>query len=77
LHLTFGKAAVEIKERAVFGAATVAVAIGLAAFEKALDQLSVQEVGRELKRAQEMGFALTQRQGGSSLERRHLTHSYW
>ena len=76
MHLSFGEAAVEIKERAVFGAATMALAIGFAAFEKALDQRSVQEVGRELKRAQEMGFTLTQCQRGCSLERCYPTHIY-
>ena len=52
LHLAFGEAAVEIKERAVFGAGTVAVAVGFATFHEALDQGGVEDLWGELKRAQ-------------------------
>jgi len=38
LHVAFGKAPVEIKERAVLGPAAMAVAVGFAALEQALDQ---------------------------------------
>ena len=74
LHLAFGKAAVEIKERAVLGTAGVAVAIGFATFEESLDQGGVQDLGGEFKRAQETGLALAQRQGGRPLERVYPTH---
>ena len=75
-HLPFGEAAVEIKEGTVPGAATVAVAMGLAALEEAFDQRGVQQVRRELKGAQELGFALAQGQRGSAFERLYPTHIY-
>jgi hypothetical protein len=58
LHLPLGEAAVEIKEGAVLGAATAAVAIALATLEESLDQRSMQEVGRKFKGAQQMSLAL-------------------
>ena len=58
LDLAFGEAPVEIKEGAVPAAAAVAVAIGFATFEEPLDQGSVQDLGREFKRAQQMSLAL-------------------
>jgi hypothetical protein len=52
LHLAFGKATIEVKERAVLGAAhLMAVAVGLATFHISLDQGGVEEVGRKLKGA--------------------------
>ena len=45
LHPAFGEAAVEIKERAVLGAAGVAAAMGFATFEESLDHGGVQEPG--------------------------------
>ena len=76
LHLAFGEAAVEIKERAVLGAAGVAVAMGFATFEESLDQGGVQDLGGEFKRAEETSLALAQRQGRSAFERPHPTHIY-
>ena len=76
LHLAFGEAAVEIKERAVLGTAGVAVAIGFATFKESLDQRSMQDVGRELKGAQQMGLALAQRQSGRPRKRLYPTHIY-
>jgi hypothetical protein len=46
LDLSFGKAAVEIKEGAVFGALGMAAAVGFAAFEEAFEQPGVKEVAR-------------------------------
>ena len=48
-YLAFGETAVEVKERAVLGAATVAGAMGFAAFEESLDQGGVQQVRAESK----------------------------
>ena len=75
LHLPFGEAAVEIKEGAVLGAATVTVAVGFATFEKSLDQRSMQEMGREFKGTQQMSLAMAQGQGGRAFERLHPTHT--
>lgn len=75
LHLAFGEAPVEIKERAVLGTAGVAVAIGLATFEESFDQGGVEHLWGELKGAQEMSLALAQRQGGGAFERMYLTHT--
>jgi hypothetical protein len=66
LHPPFGEATIEIKERSS--------ALGLAAFEKSLNQGGVQEFGRKLKRAQQMSLALAQGQGGSPLEGMYPTH---
>ena len=60
LHLAFGEAAVEIKERAMFGAAGVAVTVGLATFHESLDQGGVQHLRGKLKGAQQAGLALAQ-----------------
>jgi hypothetical protein len=74
LHPPFGEATIEIKERSVLGTLGVASALGLAAFEKSLNQGGVQEFGRKLKRAQQMSLALAQGQGGSPLEGMYPTH---
>ena len=50
-----------------------AVAIGAATPEKALQKGGVKGVGRKSEGAQEMGFALTQGEGGEALDL-HLTH---
>ncbi len=76
LHLAFGKAAVEVKERTVLGAAGVAMAVGLATFHEALDQGGVEEVRWEFKGAQEVGLALAQGEGGEAGERLYLAHIY-
>ena len=76
LHLAFGEAAVEIKKGAVLGARTMAVAVGLAALHEPLDQGSVEDFGREVKRAQKTGFALAQSQGGGTGEGLYLAHIY-
>lgn len=76
LEATFGKAAVEIEEGAMFGAFGVAVTIGFAAFEGALKQGSTEEMRCELKGAQEMGFALAKGQGGSAAEMEFPTYIY-
>ena len=76
LHLAFGEAAVEIEKGTVFGAGTVAVAVGLAALHEAFDQGSVQELGWEAKGTQETGLALAQRQGGGAVEGLNLAHIY-
>jgi hypothetical protein len=44
LYLTFGEAAVEIKERAMLGTAGVALAIGFATLEESLDQRGVEHL---------------------------------
>ena len=75
LHLAFGEAAVEIKERAVLGTAGVAVAIGFATFEESLDQRGVEHLWGQSKRAQETSLALAQGQGGGVLERLYPTHN--
>jgi hypothetical protein len=75
LHLALGEAAVEIKERAVLGAAGVAAAVGFAALQESLDQGGVEEVGREFKGVQEMRLALAQGQGGGALERMYPTRN--
>ena len=60
LHLPFGKAAVEIKERTMLGPGGVAVAVGLATVEEALDQRGVEDLWGELKGAQQVSLALAQ-----------------
>ena len=76
LHLAFGEAAVEIKERAVLGTAGMAVAIGFATFEEAFDQGGVEHLRSQLKGGQQMRLALAQSQGGGAFERLHPTHIY-
>jgi hypothetical protein len=76
LHPALGKAAVEIKERAVLWAAGMAVAFGFATFKESLDQRGVQKVWSEVKGAQKMSLALAQGQSGGALERLYLTHLY-
>ena len=76
LHLPFGKAAVEIKERAVLGAGGVAVAVGLATFHITLDQGSVEDFLGELEGAQEATLALAQSQSGNAREWLYLAHVY-
>jgi hypothetical protein len=66
-HLSFGQAATEIKEGAVFLARS-AVAIGAAALEKAFQEGGVNRVGGEGEGAQEISFALTQGEGGEAFE---------
>ena len=51
-----------------------AVAIGAATFEKALQEGSVDGVGREGESTQEVGFALAQGEGGEAFER-YITHN--
>jgi len=58
LELPLGKGTVEVKERAMPGAAGMAVAIGLATLEQTLEQGSVKQMGWEIKGTEEMGFAL-------------------
>jgi hypothetical protein len=74
LHLAFGKAAVEVKERTVLGSPGVAKAVGFATFHVAFDQGGVQEVGAQFKGAQEMRLALAQGQRRGALERLYLAH---
>jgi hypothetical protein len=76
LHLPFGKAAVEIKERAMLGPGGVAVAVGLATLDESLDQRGVEDLWGELKGAQQMSLSLAQGQGGSALKRLYPTHIY-
>jgi hypothetical protein len=76
LELAFGKAAVEIEEGTVFGAAGVAQTMGFATFEEAFKQRGVQEVGRWFEGAQEVSLAPAQGQGGGGLEDALPTHIY-
>ena len=76
LHLAFGEAAVEIKEGAVFGTAGVAVTIGFATFEKALDQGGVEHLRSQFKGGQQMRLALAQGQRRGAFERLYPTHTY-
>jgi hypothetical protein len=76
LHLAFGKTTVEIKERAVLGTAGVAVTVGFATFEEALDQGGVEHVRWQFKGGQQMRPALAQGRGGDAFERLYITHIY-
>jgi hypothetical protein len=76
LHLPFGEAAVEIKEGAVLGAVSMAMALGFATLHIPLDQGSVEDFCGELKGAQQAGLALAQSQGGSAGEILNPTHMY-
>jgi hypothetical protein len=76
LELSFGKAAVEIKEGAVFGALGMAVAVGFAAGQEAFEQGGTKEVGRGFEGTEEMSFALAQSQSGGTLEGALPTHTY-
>jgi hypothetical protein len=66
-HLPFREAAAQIKEGAVFLTGS-AVAVGTATLEEALQKGGVKGVGRKGEGAQEMGFALTQGEGGEAFE---------
>ncbi len=76
LELAFGETAVEIKEGAVFRTGTVAVAVGFATLHETLDEGGVEDFWGKLKRAQQVGLALAQGQGGGAGEGLYLTHIY-
>jgi hypothetical protein len=64
---TFGEAAVEVEEGAVFGALMTG-ALGAPAGQEPFQQGGVNEVGRQLEGPQEVSFALAQSQGGEALD---------
>jgi hypothetical protein len=66
-HLTFGQAAAQVEEGAVF-LALMAMAIGVATFEEAFQEGGMDGIGREGEGAQEVSFALAQGEGGEALE---------
>src|SRR5271169_2009763 len=72
-HLSLGKAAAQIEERAVLFP-LAAVAIGPAAFEEAFQKGGVDGVGRPLEGLQQAGLAPAQGQGGEALDL-CLTHN--
>ncbi len=74
--MAFGKAAVEIKERAMLEAPGVALAVGFAAFEVAFQQRGTEEVRRRFEGAQEVSLALAQGQRGGALQEAWPTHIY-
>jgi len=76
LDVTFGEAAVEVKEGAVLWSLGMAAALGLATFEEAFEQGSMEQIRGQVKAAQKMGFALAKRQGGSAVEAAYPTHIY-
>jgi hypothetical protein len=66
-HLPLRQAAAQVEKGAVFFT-LLAVAIGAAAFEESLQERGVKGVGWESQRAQEMGLALAQGEGGEAFE---------
>jgi hypothetical protein len=72
-HATFGEAAVEVEEGAVF-VALMAGALGAPAGQEPFQQGGVNEVRRQLEGSQEVSFALAQSQGGEALDLALTTH---